>query len=230
MMKFYVFGLVATLLWVGPLPADASSNDTTEKPPLGPGCFVGVGCFPKSDIAMTPYPQPPEKIGMSYVIFNEKSLREVKHKFMYYETEGLLKLMGCANETHTESQPKYSNLTILTHGFFQDIIPQEKHPDEFSYLKDSLIKTLLPRGHLVVNIDWADGARPPDYAQASVNTRMVGKQVSLFIKEVLKRKCIPPQNIHLIGFSLGAHISGFVGQYIRDEEHVLLGRISGGTH
>ncbi|QQP53633.1 Uncharacterized protein FKW44_006172, partial [Caligus rogercresseyi] len=55
-------------------------------------------------------------------------------------------------------------------------------------------------------------ARHINYVKSAANTQMVGKIISLFIRslEIVFGKNIR-QQIHLIGFSLGAHAAGFVG-------------------
>ena len=91
----------------------------------------------------------------------------------------------------------------------------------------------------VICVDWAAGAVDPNYVRAAVNTRLVGKQViqqfldqlnsTLFDNQVaLLIKAINLEfgdinnNTHLVGFSLGAHVSGFVGKELRN-----LSRITG---
>ena len=90
----------------------------------------------------------------------------------------------------------------------------------------------------MICVDWAAGAVDPNYVRAAVNTRLVGKQViwlclspetSMGIQVALLIKAINLEfgdinnNTHLVGFSLGAHVSGFVGKELRN-----LSRITGG--
>lgn len=50
-----------------------------------------------------------------------------------------------------------------------------------------------------------------------VNTRLVGKQLSLLIRKLVGDNPISAyQDFHLIGFSLGAHVAGFTGQELRN--------------
>ena len=94
----------------------------------------------------------------------------------------------------------------------------------------------------VICVDWATGAVDPNYVRAAVNTRLVGKQVTLdtdkfkplanlirnhqvalLIKAINLEFGDINNNTHLVGFSLGAHVSGFVGKELRN-----LSRITGG--
>jgi triacylglycerol lipase len=75
-----------------------------------------------------------------------------------------------------------------------------------------------------VCVDWAAGAVDPNYVRAAVNTRLVGKQVALLIKAINLEFGDINNSTHLVGFSLGAHVSGFVGKELRN-----LSRITGGS-
>lgn len=80
----------------------------------------------------------------------------------------------------------------------------------------------------VIIVDWIKGAKFP-YPQAVRNTQLVGAQVAHFImtvKELMKRSGIDHSPIHIIGFSLGAHIAGFVGRRLKDKGE-FLDRITG---
>ena len=69
----------------------------------------------------------------------------------------------------------------------------------------------------IITVNWGDGAVHP-YSQATANTRLVAAKMSRLIK-MMK---IHPQKVHIIGYSLGAHIAGYVGENLKD-----IGRITG---
>ena len=56
------------------------------------------------------------------------------------------------------------------------------------------------------------------------NTKIVGKHVANFIDYLVKKKMTNIDLIHVIGHSLGAHASGYVGLYVTSGK---LGRITG---
>lgn len=64
---------------------------------------------------------------------------------------------------------------------------------------------------IVICVDWEAGASLPNYVRASANTRLIGKQLALLMKELGTHKKLNLSHVHIIGFSLGAHVSGFAG-------------------
>lgn len=72
----------------------------------------------------------------------------------------------------------------------------------------------------VIAVDWSGGNRFP-YNQAVANT-VITAAVTRQLLETIIDKGVQPQQIHLIGHSLGAHISSYVGRQLPN-----LGRISG---
>jgi len=73
----------------------------------------------------------------------------------------------------------------------------------------------------VIRVDWKIGARPP-YEMASANTRLIGAEIALLVNRICQWTDAKPQDFHIIGHSLGAHISGYAGERIKG-----LGRITG---
>lgn len=63
----------------------------------------------------------------------------------------------------------------------------------------------------MICVDWEPGASIPNYVRAAANTRLVGKQVALLLRRLRAQFGLDPRRVHLIGFSLGAHVAGFAG-------------------
>ncbi|XP_064605906.1 pancreatic triacylglycerol lipase-like [Liolophura sinensis] len=63
----------------------------------------------------------------------------------------------------------------------------------------------------VVAVNWQKGADSLYYGQSAANTRRVGEMVGDFIRQLKEVMGAPYSSQHLIGHSLGAHISGFAG-------------------
>ncbi len=72
----------------------------------------------------------------------------------------------------------------------------------------------------VIAVDWSGGDQYL-YDQAVANT-VIAAAVIRQLLQVMINNGVKPEQIHLIGHSLGAHISGYVGR-----EFPNLGRISG---
>jgi len=56
-------------------------------------------------------------------------------------------------------------------------------------------------------VDWGPGSAVPNYVRAAANTRLVGRQLAKLIRSLN----VPLEKVHMIGFSLGAHVAGFAG-------------------
>lgn len=68
----------------------------------------------------------------------------------------------------------------------------------------------------IVCVDWENGATLPNYVKASANARLVGKQLAMLLKGLEEKVGLSRKNMHLIGFSLGAHVAGFAGSEMKN--------------
>ncbi|KAH0627817.1 hypothetical protein JD844_008270 [Phrynosoma platyrhinos] len=66
----------------------------------------------------------------------------------------------------------------------------------------------------VVVVDWLPLAHQL-YSYAVNYTRVVGKEVAKLLDWLENKEGFELQNVHLIGYSLGAHVAGFTGNYVR---------------
>lgn len=74
-------------------------------------------------------------------------------------------------------------------------------------------------------MDWTKGARGPQYTTAAANTELVGRQLAILLLDMIDAG-LDPNKIHLVGFSLGAHVAGSASEILKMRGH-LLGRITG---
>ncbi|XP_013925342.1 PREDICTED: endothelial lipase [Thamnophis sirtalis] len=81
---------------------------------------------------------------------------------------------------------------------------------------DTLVSALQQREKEanVVVVNWLALAQQL-YTIAVNNTRVVGKQLAELLDWLEKKKDFQLENVHLIGYSLGAHIAGYTGNYAR---------------
>lgn len=77
----------------------------------------------------------------------------------------------------------------------------------------------------IVLVDWQKGAAGPSYISAAANTQLVGRQLALLLMDMMSMG-LDPSHVHIIGFSLGAHIAGYAGRSIQKKKQKV-GRITG---
>ncbi|CAN9512995.1 unnamed protein product [Ophioblennius macclurei] len=74
----------------------------------------------------------------------------------------------------------------------------------------------------VVVVDWISMAQQL-YPDAVNHTHDVGLDIAAMLDWLQDELQLPLQNVHLIGYSLGAHVAGYAGMYVRGT----IGRITG---
>ncbi|CAG4990084.1 unnamed protein product [Parnassius apollo] len=67
----------------------------------------------------------------------------------------------------------------------------------------------------IIAVDYNPIAREPCYVEAAFNTELIGKCSAQLIDEIVFNHGIDLSRIHVIGFSLGAHIGGFIASNIK---------------
>ncbi|OXA64054.1 Pancreatic lipase-related protein 2 [Folsomia candida] len=117
---------------------------------------------------------------------------------------------------------------ILIHGFLTNI--SSRFPEN---VKNAYLKKQKDHGHAklynIVVVDWSKlaGDWIGDYLSSINHVVPVGKTIGLFITRLLSNHKIGSYSqIHVIGHSLGAHVSGAAGGYVI-EHGGKIGRISG---
>ncbi|KAL0274603.1 UNVERIFIED_CONTAM: hypothetical protein PYX00_002698 [Menopon gallinae] len=94
--------------------------------------------------------------------------------------------------------------TFYVHGFTERAMGMSARTVKDAYLK---------RGtHNVIVVDWGGLSGFPYYAAAVKNTRVVGKYLAEFIRYLHNSGVVSIEDVHVIGFSLGAEVSGFAGK------------------
>ncbi|CAG2120781.1 unnamed protein product, partial [Medioppia subpectinata] len=155
------------------------------------GCFRDEGPFDYLDTL----PASPESIATTFTLYTRKNSVDGE-KLDYENSTTVLK------SNFNSSNP----IKIIIHGFGSS----GRRPwvlqmtEAFLFMEDM---------NLIV-VDWENGAQLPNYVQAAANTQLIGKQIALLIRMINFNKGLAPEDYHLIGFSLGAHVAGFTGMEI----------------
>jgi pancreatic lipase-related protein 2 len=79
----------------------------------------------------------------------------------------------------------------------------------------------------VVVLDWRAYSNLPCYPSAVINTWQAGKCLAKVLQDVATWTGAPGHffaRLHIIGFSLGAHVAGFASSYLKPFR---IGRITG---
>jgi len=76
-------------------------------------------------------------------------------------------------------------------------------------------------------VDWSNGAAAMLYSTAVANTWVVGAELGNFIVQLVEKTGVHVEDIHIIGHSLGAHVSGYAGKWVKNKLQKPVGRITG---
>lgn len=199
------------------ISTDPAAQEEYRADPNNVVCYGVYGCFPitppwtdeRRPIAL--YPDKPSKINVHFPVFNHYT-RTIP-KFINLDDPDYIQDVGI-NPT--------GNIYFITHGFLQSGSARwiEK-------MINGILDQDLEGTATCVVIDWGGGSSPP-YNQASANIRLVGAitaSVIHMIYEELGLKNL--DKVHMIGHSLGAHLSGYTGYYLQKDFGLKLGRITG---
>jgi pimeloyl-ACP methyl ester carboxylesterase len=138
---------------------------------------------------------------------------KIDTKFSLYTRRNSVSLRISASSIPSEFNGNLKT-KIITHGFMD----HESKPWIMA-MKDAILRA---EDVNVIVTDWSKGNQFP-YTQASSNTQVVGAEIAKLIRALAADKGAQLVNFHLIGHSLGAHISGYAGQHLNGK----LGRITG---
>uniref|UniRef100_G3SSK6 Hepatic triacylglycerol lipase n=1 Tax=Loxodonta africana TaxID=9785 RepID=G3SSK6_LOXAF len=151
----------------------------------------------------------------------KETLQEMKSRFLLFEEAD----KGC------QIRPYHPNtlqecgfnasrpLVMIIHGWSVDGVLEAWIWQLVAALKSGLSQPVN-----VGLVDWVTLAHQ-HYVIAVRNTRLVGKEVAALLQWLEESVQFSRSNVHLIGYSLGAHVSGFAGSYIGGTHKI--GRITG---
>ncbi|KAK5641788.1 hypothetical protein RI129_010335 [Pyrocoelia pectoralis] len=112
--------------------------------------------------------------------------------------KGLLKSAGVKNNVPT---------VIFIHGFTEHGLGPAP-----LYIRDAYLSR--EEDYNIFLVDWGELTSAPWYPQAVTNTKFLGFVLAKFLNFYHSTGELPISNIHIVGFSLGAHAAGFIGKYL----------------
>lgn len=188
-------------------------------------CYPEVGCFYYNESMRLEIggPQSPEEVNVTFYFFKNGS--EYIDELLNENKTTVI-----PNQTYTidnftlKSKPDILDitkpLTVVTHG-----LTGSKRTPWMLPLVEALLNNIETT---VLVVDWEKGANGT-YPDAGINTPMAGALLSVFLQRIKNetKDVIGPDNITLIGFSMGAQVMGFTGRHFFRATKKKLHRITG---
>ncbi|XP_019297513.2 hepatic triacylglycerol lipase [Panthera pardus] len=152
----------------------------------------------------------------------KKASQETEIRFLLFQEETDKGCQIRLNHPDTLQQCGFNSslpLVMIIHGWSVDGFLEDWIWQMVAALKSGLAQP--------VNVGLADWLTLAyhHYTMAVHNTRLVGREVATLIRWLEESVQFSRSNVHLIGYSLGAHVAGFAGSYIGGKHKI--GRITG---
>ncbi|XP_042903733.1 pancreatic lipase-related protein 2 isoform X1 [Parasteatoda tepidariorum] len=166
-------------------------------------CFGDLGCFytgpPWYHPLYRPVTVPPQELHTKFLLYTRSNKQ--KPYDLKPTTESLSKSPFKDNST----------TIVLVHGYLA-------RPKDFTGTMKELLKY---SSYNVIIVDWSRESSGT-LAQSVANARLVGAYTAKLLHLIMNQTGLEPENIHLVGHSLGGQLISYVGERINN-----LGRITG---
>ncbi|PAA54812.1 hypothetical protein BOX15_Mlig016265g1, partial [Macrostomum lignano] len=176
-------------------------------------CYDGLGCFSTRgnfyDSVNRPIqvlPQDPDRIRPTFALYTRRNVNTAQN--LVYNNRDSVRKSNFRSSVPTK---------IIIHGFTDN--------GNSDWNKAMKVALLNAGDYNVIQLDWSQGNGYP-YTLATANTRVIGALVAQFIVWLESNFGANRENFHLIGHSLGAHVSGYAGERLSTGSKKL-GRITG---
>ncbi|KAM3962930.1 uncharacterized protein ACR2FA_003031 [Aphomia sociella] len=177
---------------------------TRSKRSQGSVCYGEFGCFEDAGpfAYLETLPSPPPEVGTHFLLYS--TVNRGDQPLLAVSASNMSAAWGWAARAFDSSRPT----RIIVHGFGSNC------DNVWVYEMRSALMAVEECN--VVCVDWEGGASMPNYLRAAANTRLVGKQLAMLLQGLAKHIDLRFEDVHLIGFSLGAHVAGFAGSELRN--------------
>ncbi|XP_054099317.1 pancreatic lipase-related protein 2 isoform X3 [Callithrix jacchus] len=173
-------------------------------------CYGQLGCFsdekPWAGIFQRPiklFPWSPKDIDTRFLLYTNEN------------PDNFQLITGTEPDTIEASNFQLGRKTrFIIHGFIDK--------GEENWLSDMCKKMFKVEKVNCICVDWRGGSRTM-YTQAVQNIRVVGAEIALLIQVLSMQLGYSPEDVHLIGHSLGAHAAAEAGRRLEGR----VGRITG---
>ncbi|XP_034241517.1 pancreatic triacylglycerol lipase-like [Thrips palmi] len=170
-------------------------------------CYDMVGCFSALNNPLKRLPQSPDSVDTKFWLMTRSNQTHTPQRIRYGDN---LRSLSQSDFDPTKTT------RVLIHGFKGSAHDDGALAGAAAFLKMEDVNMVM--------VDWEKGASSP-YTTAAANTELIGRQVGLVLLDMMSLGA-HPDAIHIIGFSLGAHVAGCAGQVVKNRGR-MVGRISG---
>ncbi|XP_063839461.1 uncharacterized protein LOC135088555 [Ostrinia nubilalis] len=177
---------------------------TRSKRSQGSVCYGEFGCFEDAGpfAYLETLPSSPQEVGTHFLMYS--TLSRGDQPLLAVSASNMSAAWGWAARTFDTARPT----RVIVHGFGSNC------DNVWVYEMRSALMAVEECN--VICVDWEGGATMPNYLRAAANTRLVGKQLAMLLQGLAEHIDLRFEDIHLIGFSLGAHVAGFAGSELRN--------------
>uniref|UniRef100_UPI00001119A2 RP2 LIPASE n=1 Tax=Cavia porcellus TaxID=10141 RepID=UPI00001119A2 len=173
-------------------------------------CYSHLGCFsdekPWAGTSQRPIkslPSDPKKINTRFLLYTNEN----QNSYQLITATDIATIKASNFNLNRKTR-------FIIHGFTDS--------GENSWLSDMCKNMFQVEKVNCICVDWKGGSKA-QYSQASQNIRVVGAEVAYLVQVLSTSLNYAPENVHIIGHSLGAHTAGEAGKRLNG----LVGRITG---
>ena len=95
-----------------------------------------------------------------------------------------------------------------------------------NFFKFIFLEYLKAGDYNVVAVDWSKLSSWDNYPQAANNAVIVGEHIGKVLSDLIRKTGLNPKDIHIVGHSLGSHVSAHIGRQIQKSGLGKVGRIT----